>query len=451
MITSLNISEDTRKILDAMDNGIILTDPETFVTYVNPAFLKFAGLKEEQLVGKLLRSVRSHSQLHVALENKEPIYNKRRVQDGVESFSSLIPLIENGELIGGLCVVKEVDVLKNLIDEMAELRRKERYYGEAENSNFTRYMFDKVVGRNGGLKELIQTAQKIAVSEGSILITGESGVGKEVLAQSIHNSSNRSKGPFIAVNCSAIPEALWESEFFGYATGAFTGAKKEGKMGLFELAQGGTLFLDEVGEIPLTLQSKLLRVLEEGKIRKVGSEKEVSTDVRIIAATNKDLRQLVADGEFRLDLYYRIAVFPIEIPPLRERRQDIPEFVYSILEDFNRTARKHVRISQAAIEVLQNYDWPGNVRELKNVMEFTCSFQDDEKLIVPSDLPKHIAAGSYELKMGATLKELVSQYEKTIVNNYLEQMGDSLAAKKEIAKMLGISLATLYNIVKDSK
>ena len=183
----------------------------------------------------------------------------------------------------------------------------------------------------------------------------------------------------------------------------------------------------------------------------MGSEKEVSTDVRIIAATNKDLRKLVADGEFRLDLYYRIAVFPMEIPPLRERRQDIPEFIYSTLEEFNRTSHKHIRISQAAIESLQSYDWPGNVRELKNVMEFTCSFQDDEKLITPDDLPKHISAGSYELKMGATLKEMVSQYEKTIVNNYLEQFGDSLAAKKEIAKMLGISLATLYNIINDSK
>ena len=451
MERKFSVSEDTKKILDAMDNGIILTDPDTVVIYVNPAYLKFTGLKEEQIVGKLLRSVRSHSYLHVAMESKEPIYNKRRLQDGVESFTSLIPLIEDNVLVGGLCVVKEADVLERLINEVAEIRRKERYYGEAGNSNFTRYQFEMVAGRNGGLKDLVRTAQRISTSEGSILITGESGVGKEVLAQSIHNYSNRKDGPFIAVNCSAVPEALWESEFFGYASGAFTGAKKEGKMGLFELAQGGTLFLDEVGEIPQALQSKLLRVLEEGKIRKVGSEKEVPVNVRIIAATNKDLRRQVENGEFRLDLYYRIAVFPMEIPPLRERRQDIPEFIYSTLEEYNRTAHKHIRISQAAIEALQNYNWPGNVRELKNVMEFTCSFQDDEKLITPDDLPKHISAGAYDLKMGATLKELVSQYEKTIVNNYIEQFGDSLAAKKEIARMLGISLATLYNITKDSK
>ncbi|MBR6585754.1 MAG: sigma 54-interacting transcriptional regulator [Firmicutes bacterium] len=449
MKREIQISEDMKILLDAMDNGIIITDADSIVLYVNPAFLKFAGLKEEQIVGKLLRSVRSHSQLHIAMENMEPIYNRRRVEDGDESFSSLIPIINNGQLLGGLCVVKEVGVLKALMDEMAEIRRKERYYGEAENSNFTRYMFDQVVGKNGGLKELIQTARRISISEGSILITGESGVGKEVLAQSIHNRSNRNEGPFIAVNCSAIPESLWESEFFGYTAGAFTGAKKEGKMGLFELAQGGTLFLDEVGEIPLPLQSKLLRVLEEGRIRKVGSEKEVPIDVRIIAATNKNIRKRVEEGEFRLDLYYRIAVFPVEIPPLRERREDIPEFIYSTLEEYNRTNKKNIRISQAAVEVLQNYDWPGNVRELKNVMEFTCSFQDDDKLIMPEDLPNHIAASSYVIQTDNTLKEMVKQYEKNIVESYIRKMGDSIAAKKEIAQMLGISLATLYNIIKE--
>jgi len=449
MKKKLNITEDMKILLDAMDNGIIITDADSIVLYVNPAFLKFAGLKEEQIVGKLLRSVRSHSQLHIAMENMEPIYNRRRVEDGDESFSSLIPIIDKGQLLGGLCVVKEVGVLKALMDEMAEIRRKERYYGEAENSNFTRYMFDQVVGKNGGLKELIQTAKRISTSEGSILITGESGVGKEVLAQSIHNSSNRSEGPFIAVNCSAIPESLWESEFFGYAAGAFTGAKKEGKMGLFELAQGGTLFLDEVGEIPLPLQSKLLRVLEEGRIRKVGSEKEMPIDVRIIAATNKNIRKRVEDGEFRLDLYYRIAVFPVEIPPLRQRREDIPEFIYSTLEEYNRINKKNIRISQAAVEVLQNYDWPGNVRELKNVMEFTCSFQDDDKLITPEDLPNHIAASTYVIKSDNTLKEMIKQYEKNIVESYIKKMGDSIAAKKEIAQMLGISLATLYNIIRE--
>ena len=220
-------------------------------------------------------------------------------------------------------------------------------------------------------------------------------------------------------------------------------------MGLFELAQGGTLFLDEVGEIPLPLQSKLLRVLEEGRIRKVGSEKEVPIDVRIIAATNKNIRKRVEEGEFRLDLYYRIAVFPVEIPPLRERREDIPEFIYSTLEEYNRTNKKNIRISQAAVEVLQNYDWPGNVRELKNVMEFTCSFQDDDKLIMPEDLPNHIAASSYVIQTDNTLKEMVKQYEKNIVESYIRKMGDSIAAKKEIAQMLGISLATLYNIIKE--
>ena len=449
MSNKINITEDTTKLLNAMDNGIIITDADTVVTYVNPAYLKFTGLKEDQIVGKMLKNVRSNSRLHLAMDSMQPIYNCRREQDGVESFTSLIPIIEDGELIGGLCVVKEIDVMEALIKELADLRRKERYYGESHSSNFTRYNFDMIVGKNGGLKELLDTASKIAETDGNILITGESGVGKEVIAQSIHNSSSRRDKPFVAVNCSAIPEQLWESEFFGYTGGAFTGAKKEGKMGLFELAQGGTLFLDEVGEIPLPLQSKLLRVLEEERIRKVGSEKEIPIDVRIIAATNKNIRQRVDEGEFRLDLYYRIAVFPLDIPPLRDRRGDIPDFIYEILENYNQSSGKNLRISQAAVEVLQNYDWPGNVRELKNVMEFTCSFQESGKLITAEMLPNHITANSCVIKEDHTLKEMVKQYEKNVVEGYMKKMGSTLAAKKEIAQMLGISMATLYNIIKE--
>lgn len=450
MSKALSISDDSKMIFDVMDNGIIITDKDTVVKYVNPSFLEFAGLKEEQIIGKVMRDVRSHSELHTALEKREPIYNLRREQDGVKSYTSLIPIIVENELVGGLCVVKEADVLKTLINDMYEIRRKERYLGEITSSNFTRFQFDMIVGKNGGLKEIVKKAKKIAENDGSILITGESGVGKEVFAQSIHNHSNRSEKPFIAVNCAAIPEALWESEFFGYTTGAFTGAKKEGKMGLFEMAQGGTLFLDEVGEIPISLQTKLLRVLEEDFIRKVGSEKETSVDVRIIAATNKDISKLVANGEFRLDLYYRIAVFPLDITPLRSRKQDISEFVYGMLEKHNNATSKNLRISKSAIEALKNYDWPGNVRELSHTMEFVSSFKDANDIITPADLPNHIVSNFHQIKSNLSLKEMISIHEKEIVKKHISQMGNSLEAKKEVAKKLDISLAKLYRIIRDS-
>jgi len=224
----------------------------------------------------------------------------------------------------------------------------------------------------------------MARSDSSILITGESGTGKEVFAQSIHNLSSRNKFNFVALNCSSIPENLLESEMFGYEDGAFTGAKKGGKIGLFELAHMGTIFLDEIGEMPLTLQSKLLRVLEEKKVARIGGLKLIDVNIRVIAATNRDIRDLIKKKKFREDLYYRLNVLPIEMPSLRNRKKDIP----ILIEHFMSEMSKKCKISEAALQKIDEYNWPGNVRELRNVVEYICSF--DKENVDLHDLPKDI-------------------------------------------------------------
>lgn len=447
MKKKLELSEETKSLFSIMDNGIIVTDENTRVIYVNPAYVKFTKLKEEDFIGKILREVRPGAQLHKALQAKKPIYNLRRKEGGVESFVTLLPILDGDDLIGGLAVIKETTVIESLMNEYTLIKRREQILSNNENYHH-KYSFDMIIGRNGGLSDTVRLAKQFAKQDSSILVTGESGVGKEVFAQAIHKESNYAYGPFVAVNCSAISETLWESEFFGYVGGAFTGAKKEGKVGYFELANGGTLFLDEIGTMPLQLQAKLLRALEDGVIRRVGSEKEIEINVRIISATNENLFEKASKGSFRSDLLYRIAVLPLYIPPLKDRKNDISDFVSSFIDKRNKTRRSRLDISEEALEALKNYSWPGNVRELMNTLEYLSSFQSGDYTISLDSLPKHIIYEQSYKGGNKPLKELVADYEKNIINSKLREKGNSLEAKKEIADDLGISLATLYNIIK---
>jgi transcriptional regulator with PAS, ATPase and Fis domain len=297
------------------------------------------------------------------------------------------------------------------------------------------YTFDKIIGRSPTFIQTVNFAKKIADSKSTILLMGESGTGKEVFAQSIQNYSNRKEEPFVALNCGAIPKNLIESELFGYVGGAFTGAKSEGHPGKFEIADGGTLFLDEIGEMPYELQTRLLRVIEEGNVRRIGGNREIPVDVRIIAATNKNLKGEVEKGNFRKDLYYRLNVLPLRLPALRERKEDIPLLIdYFMERKSKRLNRKKVNIPPAYMERLINYEWPGNIRELENFVELIINTET-----IPGEINPEIPGkeGSTEIKATLTLAEV----EELHIRSTLEECSFNISRSSEL---LGISRNTLY-------
>lgn len=306
-----------------------------------------------------------------------------------------------------------------------------------KNANKSRAFFSK----DDKTLKMLNIVNKVSRSKSTVLLTGESGTGKEVLAKQIHQHSDRCDKLMIFINCSAIPEQLVESELFGYEEGSFTGAKKGGSMGKFELAHNSTLFLDEIGEMPLHVQTKLLRVLQEQTVERIGGKKPIPVDVRVICATNQNLLSMVEQGTFRQDLFYRLNVIPITIPPLRERRVDIPELVYKFIDEYNVKLKKNITcITQDAIEVIKNYNWPGNVRELKNVIEYLINMVEGDKITV-ADLPSNLF--SRPVKNSKTLSELTDEYEKVILMDYIKKFSHN-ENKLLIAKELGISRATLY-------
>jgi len=320
-----------------------------------------------------------------------------------------------------------------------ELKKSRRLAGRILSGQAI-YTFDKIIGTNQKFQKIIDYGKKIADSKSTILFTGESGTGKEIFAQSIHNYSRRVEEPFIAVNCGAIPRTLIESELFGYESGAFTGAKKGGNVGKFELAEGGTIFLDEIGEMPSDMQSKLLRVIEEGVVNRIGSSKQINIDVRIMAASNKDLKHEVEMGNFRKDLYYRLNVLPIHLPPLRERRDDIAELVSYYMRKTSKTLNKHsVNISEEYMNYLKNYDWPGNIRELENVIERIINSE-----VIQMNLFNEVALEedkkSIDLYVGNTLEQMEKQHITEVIKEVNGNM--SLAAK-----ILDIARSSLYRKV----
>ncbi|KDR93879.1 Transcriptional regulator containing PAS, AAA-type ATPase, and DNA-binding Fis domains [Peptoclostridium litorale DSM 5388] len=315
--------------------------------------------------------------------------------------------------------------------------------------------FDDIVGNSREIQRVKEKAKIASVSSSTILITGDSGTGKELFARSIHNSSLRRGYPFIAINCAAIPEALLESELFGYEEGAFTGAKKGGKMGKFELADKGTIFLDEIGDMSLHLQAKLLRVLQERKIEKIGSDYNIPVDVRIIAATNKDLGRMVKLGEFRDDLYYRLNVIPINVPSLEDRKEDVPLLVENIINECSEKLLKNVRgIEPDALEVICEYSWPGNVRELQNVIEYSVNMNTSGKIAL-EDIPERILSGGTdeygEGEKRANREEIrpLAKMEKDEIIKALDRFEQYKSGKEKAAKALGISRATLYRKIKE--
>jgi len=443
----MQIDQGARAVFDAMREGITIIDKNGVLVYGNRAYREF--LRKElgdvgELEGRRLRDLRPGARLPDVLLSGKPILHQTRKEIADFYFVNMYPIYEGEELVGGVSVVTFLEDAYQARDELEAVEARNRQVLRSINkANGARYTFDDIVAvapESVAVKEL---AWRIAGTDATVLLESESGTGKELYAQAIHNASPRSNGVFVAINCANFNPNILESELFGYVEGAFTGAKKGGRIGLFEAAAGGTLFLDEISEMELGLQAKLLRALQERRIRPVGGIREVEVDVRVIAACNADLRQCAEEGRFRKDLYYRLNTFPIHIPPLRERPDDIPALCSALLEDLARKLRKNFTVTDQAGQALRAHSWPGNVRELRNVLEFSAYLSADG-VISREALPPEVArAGA--IQDGMTLSQRTRQFEKREIRKLLARNGDDLAGKKRTAAELGISLASLYN------
>jgi PAS domain S-box-containing protein len=431
-------------ILETVYDGILVVDSEGYIKLISKAYCKFLGVKEEEVIGKHVTEVVENTRMHIVAKTGVPeIADIQKIKNNY-MIATRIPIFKDGKVIG---VVGKV-LFRN-IAELEELHNKirmfedeiKKYKAEFKNLNQAKYSFEDIIGSSEKLLEAKKIAMKAAVTDSNILLIAESGTGKELFAHAIHKNSRRRYGPFVKVNCAAIPQELLESELFGYEEGAFTGAKKGGKVGKFELADNGTIFLDEIGDMPLEMQAKLLRVIQEKEIEKIGSVAPKKIDVRIIAATNKNLEELVSQGKFREDLYYRLNVITISIPPLRERKKDIVEIAHYYLNYFSTKYNKNIEsFTKEAIRALVNYSWPGNIRELINVIERAVNIIDNEKLINIEHLPSKIV-GDRKVIALKPLEELLWETERIAIIEALKITGGN---KSEAAKILKISRSTFY-------
>ena len=410
---------------------------------------KETGIGIGSIEGQYLRDLRPGARLPEVLATGKPILHAPRMEKQDEIyFVNMYPIFQDGEMVGGLSVVT---FLKDAYAFQTELeqyeKRNKQVLHRVNKANSARYTFDSIVAVGENVQAVKALAQKAAETDATVLLASESGTGKELYAQAIHNASARKNEVFVAINCANFNANTLESELFGYVEGAFTGAKKGGKIGLFEAANGGTLFLDEVSEMDYSLQAKLLRAIQEGRIRPVGGVQEIEVDVRLISASNADLNTYIQQGRFRRDLYYRLSTFQIHIPPLRDRRQDIPALTDVVLSELSKKLKRSITITQEARRCLALHDWPGNVRELRNVLEFS-AYLSDNGAIVRDSLPEHIVRPAVE-QPEISLAQRVRVFERAEISKLLLKNGADLAGKKETARQLGISLATLYNKLAD--
>ncbi len=442
-------------IFNATQDAISVCDEKGMVVMVNPAYTDLTGLKEEEIIGKhTLNDIVEGKSVHLEVLNTKKAAKRTRLRVGKhkrEVISSAAPIIVDGILKGSVGVLHDVTDIKSLTKELTEAKKIIRKL-EAK------YTFDDIIGDDEKMFQVLQKAKKAGITPVTVLLRGESGTGKELFAHSIHNLSDRKYNQFVRVNCAAISESLLESELFGYEEGAFTGARKGGKIGLFEEAHGGTIFLDEIGEIPVSTQVKLLRVLQEKEIMRVGGTKPIPIDVRVIAATNAHLEDLMRKGKFREDLYYRLNVFPIVIPPLRDRKADLYPLVMYLVKKFNLEYGRNVNeISEEALNHLKRYNWPGNVRELQNFIGRTLvNIKYQERLILKKHLPKFFDNDDggispnentpeeevvIQEELLKPLKEILAEEEKKVIDRTLQRMNGNRSAT---AKALGLSLRNLY-------
>lgn len=455
------LKERYLQILEAVQDGICVFDREGTVTYINGSYNEITGEKISE--GDNIHEISPNGSRMRVLEKGQKIMGEiSQKKNGKSVVANIVPIIVNQQITGGISVVKNLSEIEELIDRISHLSAKTEYLEEElHRRKKLNPAFNRIVGVSNKLYDAMKLAAKTADNNFNVLIRGESGTGKELIAEAIHYSSERATQPFIRVNCAAIPENLLESEMFGHVKGAYTGAIKT-KIGKFELADKGTIFLDEIGELDKSMQAKMLRVIQKKEFQRVGDDRTITVDARIIAATNRNLEELVENGEFREDLYYRLNVIPIWLPPLRERREDIPVlseyFLNKIAEELGCEPKK---LSGEAMDALIHYSWPGNIRELENVME-RINILADGREVQKEDLPHYISEnyhtsvndevpseavtenGLYDagLSLGKTSAEEIvtgndeimpwEYYEREIIRKALKKYGSYNAAGKAL-------------------
>lgn len=417
-------------LMESISEGILAIDSQARVTHMNSIMARYLGIEPNDTEKEFFELLEPRNKdvcdivqnQHIVTDYEIDIHTR----NGRNTYLLTTRPIRGDEVSEGFVLV------------ISEIKRAQRLAQRMSGSQGT-LTFSNLIGKHPKFMQTIDLARKAAGSISTVLLLGESGTGKEVFAQAIHNAGPRKRGPFVAINCGAIPRELIASELFGYTDGAFTGARRGGKIGKFELAQGGTIFLDEVGEMPLDLQTALLRVLESKTITRVGGNKEIPVDVRIIAATNKDLNEGISQGKFRQDLFYRLNVFSISIPPLRERKDDIPLLASHLIENLCIKLKKEpiVKVDKMVWEAFNSYDWPGNVRELQNVLERVVNVCNDV-VLTAEHLPQELVSS----KKGHSFDIPVQVYERELIKNLLEVHNRNIT---RVAGELGIARTTLYS------
>lgn len=439
------IAEYDALIASSFD-GIIFNDGYGRIVRINDTYKRISGLDPKQLIGRTIRElldegiIMDNCASFRELKKGKPVTVVQKLSTGKTMLITSTPIFdEKGKRITlVISNSRDLTALNMLKDELEKTTiQKQRYFEEVSRLRAEKLADTEVISKSQAMRRVIEFAVKVAAVDSNVLITGESGVGKEVIARLIHKTSPRRKGPFININCGAIPDTLIESELFGYAGGAFTGARAEGKPGVFEMADGGTLLMDEVGELSGRMAVGLLRVLQEKKVTRVGGTKAVLVDARIIAATNADLKALVRDGTFRSDLYYRLNVVNIYIPPLRERPEDIPVLCAKVMESLNKQYHRNNRLDVSAMDLLMTYDWPGNVRELKNMLERLVILATGD-LITAEMLPIELRNGKSDDKAGS----------QSIERDRLEIIYDQHRSTRKVAQILGCHQLTVVRKLK---
>ncbi|WP_282432994.1 sigma 54-interacting transcriptional regulator [Desulfosporosinus sp. Sb-LF] len=438
---SKEVAEQFNTLINSVREGIVAVNYHGKITHLNRSAENLLMVQSNLLNGRRVEEVFSGISMGTLLKMTQPYVEQDvfyKKDQKTLHFMSTITEVKYGEEVGGFVIsIRSIGEMRKLAGRVIREERK--------------HTFDGILGQSTAMTDIKKKMCRVATTDSTVLITGESGTGKELFARAIHQESMRKNAPFIAVNCGAIPESLLESELFGYEEGAFTGARRAGKPGKFELANGGTILLDEIGDMPLHLQVKLLRVLQDFTIERVGGIKPLVVDVRIIAATNRNLEEMIQANQFRSDLFYRLSVIPFHIPPLRERKEDLKLLIHCFIQKYNLILEKHIQgYTKEALTKMLEYPWPGNVRELENAFEYSANVCTDS-LIDVNYLPDRIIKHATTIPVNQHQERIqsIADLERNALTEALNRFGPGSRAKERAARSLGMSRSTLYRKIKE--